>query len=419
MYFPRLILLFAALSSFANCVEAAFYTPTGAVCYNYTIPLAINAEFLVYDSSEWATNNDLTQATIEFVSRIPNKPSPFTATPNNETTKYAIAATFCTPENTSAKHRNTIILASHGLGFDRSYWNIGYEPDKYNFAEFAISQGYSIFFYDRLGVGESERCSFTPDILFVPSPITSGIHPQVFHNTDRLIRISGWVNQVSNQNAILTELATLIRAGKYTGSIGTPQSIALIGHSFGSVISHGVAAFAPNTIDALILTGYNLNDTALNLPLVLQAWAPKIASTETVFTGQDAQLDNGYISWPDVYANINTFFKAPNYDFAAAVYSEATKRPFGYLELLTASTVFSFPTPKFTGPVLLISGENDFIFCDGYCTDVIDDPSSEIFSASKNFKAYIQPGTGHGMNFHKNATGYFGVVTGFLAENGL
>ncbi|MCJ1393959.1 hypothetical protein MMC18_006836 [Xylographa bjoerkii] len=386
MYFSSLLLLFAAISTYAECTGAPFYTPTGAVCFNYTIPIGINAEFLVYNSSEWANNNDLTQATIDFVTRIPNKPSPFTATPSNETTKYAISATLCTPKNTSAGYSKTIILASHGLGFDRSYWNIGYEPDTHNFAQFAVSQGYSIFFYDRLGVGESER-------------------------------ISGWINQFSNQNAILTELATLIKAGKYTGPIGTPNSVALIGHSFGSVLSHGVAAFAPNTIDALILTGYNLNGTAVNLPLVVQAWAPQIASTEAVFTGQDAELDNGYISWPDVYANINTFFKAPNYDFATAQYSEATKRPFGYVELLTAPSAFSFPPTTFTGPVLLISGENDFIFCDGYCTDVIDDPSSEIFSASKNFKSYIQPGTGHGMNFHYNATGYFGVVTSFLAEN--
>ncbi|MCJ1415070.1 hypothetical protein MMC32_001400 [Xylographa parallela] len=388
MYFQSFIFLFAAIGSYVNCAEAPFYTPTGAVCFNYTIPIAINAEFLVYNSTEWTNNDELTQATIDYVSRIPNKTGYFTGTPRNVTTKYAISATLCTPQESSAKHSKTIILATHGLGFDRSYWNLGYEPETHNFAQFAISQGYSVFFYDRLGVGESER-------------------------------ISGWANQVSNQNAILTELATLLKAGKYTGPIGTPQAVALLGHSIGSVISQGVATFAPACIDALILTGYSLNLTAINLALVLEAWAPKIASTEAGFAGQDAQLDNGYMSWVDVYANVNTFFKAPNYDFAAAQYAEAHKRPFAWSELLTASTVFGFPAPTFTGPVLLISGEYDFIFCDGYCPDVLHDPASEIFSASRNFKSYVHSGTGHGMNFHHNATGYFGVMTSFLAENGL
>jgi hypothetical protein len=35
------------------------------------------------------------------------------------------------------------------------YWNSAFQPEKYNFAQYAISQGYSIFLYDRLGTGKS------------------------------------------------------------------------------------------------------------------------------------------------------------------------------------------------------------------------------------------------------------------------
>lgn len=38
-----------------------------------------------------------------------------------------------------------------------SYWNFPYQPEKYNFAQFAINKGYSIFFYDRLGNGISSK----------------------------------------------------------------------------------------------------------------------------------------------------------------------------------------------------------------------------------------------------------------------
>ena len=38
-----------------------------------------------------------------------------------------------------------------------SYWNPDYKPDQYNFVQYAVQRGYSVFFYDRLGVGTSTR----------------------------------------------------------------------------------------------------------------------------------------------------------------------------------------------------------------------------------------------------------------------
>ena len=35
--------------------------------------------------------------------------------------------------------------------------NSPYKPAEYNFVQHAISQGYSVFFYDRLGTGDSEK----------------------------------------------------------------------------------------------------------------------------------------------------------------------------------------------------------------------------------------------------------------------
>ena len=40
---------------------------------------------------------------------------------------------------------------------DISYWNSAYKPDEYNFVQYAIQRGYSVFFYDRLGVGSSTK----------------------------------------------------------------------------------------------------------------------------------------------------------------------------------------------------------------------------------------------------------------------
>ena len=41
-----------------------------------------------------------------------------------------------------------------------SSWNSPWQPEKYNFVQYAINEGYSVFFYDRIGIGNSTRCVF-------------------------------------------------------------------------------------------------------------------------------------------------------------------------------------------------------------------------------------------------------------------
>jgi hypothetical protein len=37
------------------------------------------------------------------------------------------------------------------------YWDPEIQPEKYSFVDFAIARGYSIFYYDRLGVSKSSQ----------------------------------------------------------------------------------------------------------------------------------------------------------------------------------------------------------------------------------------------------------------------
>lgn len=67
--------------------------------------------------------------------------------------------------------------------------------------------------------------------------------------------MSGYVNQASIQIAILEELATSVKAGKYTGGFGTPKSLVLVGHTFGSVISAALVTADPSIAEGLVLTG--------------------------------------------------------------------------------------------------------------------------------------------------------------------
>jgi hypothetical protein len=43
-----------------------------------------------------------------------------------------------------------------------SYWDIREQPKDYSFVDYAISRGYSIFFYDRLGSGLSSKSVSPP-----------------------------------------------------------------------------------------------------------------------------------------------------------------------------------------------------------------------------------------------------------------
>jgi hypothetical protein len=38
-----------------------------------------------------------------------------------------------------------------------SYWDPKIDEDRYSFVDFVISQGYSILYYDRLGMSESTK----------------------------------------------------------------------------------------------------------------------------------------------------------------------------------------------------------------------------------------------------------------------
>jgi hypothetical protein len=78
----------------------------------------------------------------------------------------------------------------------------------------------------------------------------------------------------------------------------------------------------------------------------------------------------------------------------------------------------------FTGPVLVVTGNEDAIFCGGNCTATggvaasIPAEAKMVFPNSTYFDAYIQPKTGHALNVHYNSTGAYNVMNTFLQKHG-
>ena len=151
---------------------------------------------------------------------------------------------------------------------------------------------------------------------------------------------------------------------------------------------------------------------------------------------------NGYLANSNVNSQQYLFFLPGFFDTQLVYAGELTKQPVTVGELLTLSSVPM--VNAFAGPVLIITGcesptipprtslmscaANDLPYCGGNClaTGNPEVPSIPATAAksfpkveSSNFEAYIQPNTGHGLNFHYNATGAYDVIQNFLGSKGL
>ncbi|KAH8660110.1 Alpha/Beta hydrolase protein [Xylariales sp. PMI_506] len=357
-----------------------YYPPT-ADCYEYQIPVTVASSNMVFNISEWQDDYALQG----FLAGITTRPfagfAGFVSGEKEETESFTIAASFCSPKASTGS--KAVILATHGIGQARSHWNSQREPESYNFVQHAISKGYSVFFYDRLGYGDSQK-------------------------------VSGYTNQSRKQRQVLRQLATLIRSGDYTGNLGKPDKLIAMGFSFGSYVTHYTIAAYPELFDGAVLTGINYNLTAVNGNGLFRSFVPRIAAL------QDPQrfgtLDSGYLTWVDVLAQVNTYFKYPFYDIATAAYAEENKNAFGIGEFATIIDG-DLDAGNFTGAALAITSETDYIVCDGFCPGIFEEPARTIFRNAKTFVPYLHPDASHNFNFEFNATGAYNVITDFLDKN--
>lgn len=234
-------------------------------------------------------------------------------------------------------------------------------------------------------------------------------------------------------------------------SIPAAKRVIHVGHSFGSALSFQLAAMYPNASDGLILTGFSSNSTWL--PQTIASWnlvsaadnqplrfgglslssvgtvlnmyglADLVAGLSASVVGTTTTLVNGYLTWSNIGANQFAFLAPPYYDQGIALFAESTKQPVTNGELLSLLAP-PMAAPGFTGPVLVITGNEDEIYCGGNCTATGGAASSVLASSSAafpnatTFQAYVHPNTGHAINVHYNATGAYNVMNKFLKTAG-
>ncbi|KAL9599936.1 MAG: hypothetical protein Q9219_003498 [cf. Caloplaca sp. 3 TL-2023] len=295
---------------------------------------------------------------------------------------YQIEATLCIPADAAlAAKLKTVQILTHGIGLEKSYWDIA--PD-YSHVDAAAAAGYATLAYNRLGVGRSDH----------PDPIQ--------------------VVQSPADVEILHELTQLLRAGKI-GSRSFKNVIG-VGQSYGSLVQLAQNAKYPQDVDAAVLTSFT--SRVQNLPCTISTNHPTIANVND--PSRFGSLPPGYLVHETPISVQLPFFRHPFFDqkIFDAVY--AAKDTYTLGQQFTLSSIFG-PARAFKGPVDVVVGQHDFPFCLGQC-DVPTDQASATISALYPFRGpgssrYIIPDVGHLFNAHYKANLAFNQINSFVRAN--
>ncbi|TVY35104.1 hypothetical protein LSUB1_G006552 [Lachnellula subtilissima] len=365
-----------------------------SVCVSGIVPVQVSTAMNM--AFNFSVPDNQTGVTQTFVSMI-SSGSPFMqqlmAGTQSVNGTYNISGTLCTPANNTTP--KTIEILTHGIGFDRYYWD--FAPG-YSYVDVATQAGHATFvtvpkfslaveltihsfFYDRLGVGQSSK----PDALTVQSPL---------------------------ELEILQFLITKLKNG--TLSNITPTTIVGTGHSYGSVLVQGITAKYPSSLNTAILTGFSVNSTGSSA--FVAALNPAIASQNQPlrFSG----LSNGYLVSSTSISNQLAFLHAQNFDPNMLSLAEATKGSVTFGELFTETGVVA-PAANFTGSVAVVNGDSDLPFCTGNCsypTNLAQAAITMLYPKTNVTGTYLAPLTGHGINLHYSAVAAYHYIQTFIAK---
>lgn len=294
---------------------------------------------------------------------------------------YGIYSQLCFPKAAGTISSTTVQFLTHGSQADRNYWNVA---PGYSYADYAAEQGFTTFFYDRLGVGLSDH----------PDPIQTvqfGVEIAVAHELVQLLRIGGIANH-------------------------TFEHVIGVSHSLGSLVTNVVTSQHPDDFDTAVLTGYSADNSGM-LP-VFAAMNLAIASQDPSY--RFPGLPSGYIVTHAVEGIQSLFFREP-FDPKLLEIATATKET-GTVGEFLSSSVAPAVALNFTGPIYVVSGQYDFPGCDGNCLvpyNKVAAIKDKLYPASSNSSSwYIAPGSGHAVNYHYSAPGTYEQIHNFLKANG-
>jgi len=359
-------------------------TGGGSICASgyITIPISVNGTKLNY------TPPSGTAAEVESMVEMFQVTDALSTTAPDGTQlirgSYDIYCKLCIPSSASkAASVKTVQLLTHGATLDNTYWDIS---AGHSYIDAATEAGYATLSYDQLGVGNSDH----------PDPIQ--------------------VVQATSQVAVTHALAQLLRDAK----IGNYQfdNVVGVGHSAGSTLTQAITTQYPSDFDAVILTGTSTNDNYVALSMA----SFNLINANSDSSGRFDDLAAGYLTQQTAVGIQFSFYRWPNFDTTAFKRQVANKQTNTLGVLLTLGAIVA-EAPDFTGPVDVVLGENDFVFCGGNCTYPENQAalveSTFYPNAASGSQYYLAAGSGHAIAAHNSASASFQHMIDFLQSNGI
>lgn len=288
-----------------------------------------------------------------------------------------ISGTLCTPKGQHSRHSVDVLV--HGATYDRSYWDFGYKNQKYSYVNRALRAGRTVFYYDRLGVGQSSR--------------TDSTNVTMDSDAYALQQIAGWMKQRKHFN-----------------------QVNVVGHSFGSQIALVAAGLSGNNIDRLVVTG-SLQSNGPGLVNGELRQYPAIQDPLYASSGYDA----GWLT--SVPGTRQVFYYTTSADPDVIAYDEAHKNIVSSTQGVAGRALRVLPpgtnpTSSVHIPVLLVAGQHDRLYC-GLALDCTDTEAVRNFEApyyanAPSFAVVTIPDTGHDIALHPSAQESFRQINNWL-----
>lgn len=191
------------------------------------------------------------------------------------------------------------------------------QPQEYSYVDAAISKGYSVLVYDRIGTGGSEKpdaydiVQIPTDIVQIPTDI------EVLAGLTKMAR-SGDLISSSQVSATTTDGGLAIQDYQ-------PTKVVHVGHAYGSYIMFIMFEKYANLSDGAIMTGLHVNFAMLNNSLTVLNYNhafPK-ENDPTRF----AEWGSGYFVLDNKQTLQKLFFQKATLEPALLDYAESIKQP--------------------------------------------------------------------------------------------
>ncbi|KAF3760561.1 alpha/beta-hydrolase [Cryphonectria parasitica EP155] len=353
-------------------------------CTNLSVPVHVQARNAVFNLTTPQSDIDVINFVLDNTQNGHNFTAELLTGYADVGGQYTITATYCEPDNGPS---GTVQLLTHGIGFDRSYWDLPVNNFNYSYVAQANAAGYSTFSYDRLGIGMSSRGEPVNEI------------------------------QSSLEIAALYELTVRLRAGSIKGVGCGFDKVVHVGHSFGSIQSYSLTVLYPHASDGLVLTGFT---QAANFVPYFNLGGNFVLATEVPAL---SSYPVGYFAAGDISGVQTNFFAPGMFDPELLNLAYTTGEPVTPGELLTIGAQTSSVNPT-TAPVLIITGGRDIPFCGGDCRVTTNASIPNVLEMSRaefpnttNFTAVVVGEAGHGLNLEYSHPFTYSTILDFVEQN--